>query len=207
VHALLDWLISLPPLALQVVLGVVAAVENVFPPVPADTVVAFGAFLAARAGHSAAPPFLATWAGNIAGAMLMYWLGRRYGAARLDARLLHGSAAGAERRLQALYGRFGLGALFISRFLPGVRAIVPPFAGALRIPPGRAAVMIGLASGIWYGLITWAAYSVGSSWEDVLTRVAAWGRWVGIVAAVIAVAALAWWFVAQRRRAARGGEP
>lgn len=198
---LLDWLVALPPIALQLVLAVIAATENFFPPVPADTVVAFGSFLAARAQRSPLVPLVAVLVGNIGGAMAMYYLGRRYGAARLEARLLHQGARTAERRLRALYGRYGLGALFLSRFLPGVRAIVPPFAGALRIPPVRAGLMMGLASAIWYGLITWVAYRVGNQWDEVLRRVGEWGRVVGVVALVVALLAVAAWLLVRRRRA------
>ena len=35
---ILDWLTSLPPATLYLVLGLAAAVENIFPPFPADTV-------------------------------------------------------------------------------------------------------------------------------------------------------------------------
>ena len=45
---LLDWLSSLPPTALYLVLAVTAAAENIFPPLPADTVVALGSWLSAR---------------------------------------------------------------------------------------------------------------------------------------------------------------
>ena len=47
---ILDWLETLPVAALYAALAIIAAIENIIPPVPADTVVAFGSFLAAR-GH------------------------------------------------------------------------------------------------------------------------------------------------------------
>ena len=75
----LAWLSGLPPLALYASLFVVSAAENVFPPLPADTVVAFGAFLASRGKATLVGAFLATWAGNVGGALLVYALGRRYG--------------------------------------------------------------------------------------------------------------------------------
>jgi membrane protein DedA with SNARE-associated domain len=62
------WLTSLPPAVLYLVLALVAAVENIFPPIPADTVVAFGAFLAAR-GHATHVGAIASkLCGNVAGA-------------------------------------------------------------------------------------------------------------------------------------------
>src|SRR5919199_2846192 len=97
-QAVLDWLASLPPGLLYLAIGAFAAVENVFPPIPADVVVAFGSFLAARGHGTAAGAFFSTWVGNLAGAMLMYAVGRRYGAARVAARLR--GAGASEGRLE-----------------------------------------------------------------------------------------------------------
>jgi membrane protein DedA with SNARE-associated domain len=199
VQPFLDWLSGLPPLALYLALAVTAAIENVFPPLPADTVVAFGSFLAARGHGTAFGSFLSTWVGNVAGAMLMYFAGRRFGADRLAQRL--GGGESARRRLDALYGRHGIWALCLSRFLPAVRAIVPPFAGALRIPPVKAGAAMAAASAIWYGAITYLAFQVGSSWEQLTARVAVWGRTAGVVAVAVVLAALALWYLRRRRTA------
>jgi membrane protein DedA with SNARE-associated domain len=198
-QAALDWLSSLPPAALYSVLALVAALENVFPPLPADTVVAFGSFLAARGQGSAAGAFLSTWAGNIAGAVLMYWVGRRYGADFVQRRLLGKKGPGAQERLEALYGRYGILALVISRFLPGIRAIVPPFAGSLRVPAVIALPAIALASGVWYGLIAVVAFRAGENWEDVQAAMARQARVVALVAIALAAIGLLVWWVRRRR--------
>lgn len=196
----LDWLTALPPAALYLVLAATAAVENVFPPFPSDTVVAFGSFIAARGHGSAVGSFLATWAGNIAGAMLMYALGRRYGASRLIARLSKGEGSDAEARIRVWYGRRGIWALAFSRFLPGVRALVPPIAGALRVPPLQALAAMALASGVWYGLITYLAFRVGDSWEMLAARIAGVSRGVGLAALAIALLIGAFWLLRRRRQ-------
>ncbi|MFL5560078.1 MAG: DedA family protein [Gemmatimonadaceae bacterium] len=191
------WLTALPPAVLYLVLAVVAAVENVFPPIPADTVVAFGAFLAAR-GHATLPgALLSTLGGNMVGAMGMYGVGRRYGAARLERRL---AASQSAKRLQDLYGRYGALALFVSRFLPGVRAVVPPFAGALRIPAWRVLLILGSASAIWYGTITVIAYRVGADWPALEARMKDWQHSLVIGAALVTAIGLATWLVFRRRK-------
>jgi membrane protein DedA with SNARE-associated domain len=203
VEAFLDRLASMPVPALYAALAVVAALENVFPPVPADTVVAFGSFLAARGQGTALGVFLTTWAGNVAGAMLIYVLGRRYGAERLERRLLGDRASAAESRLRALYGRYGLAALFVSRFLPGVRALVPPFAGALRIPAIRTALAMGAASAVWYGAISYLAFRIGADWEALSQTVARYSRAAALIGFALAIAGIALWLLLRRRREAR----
>lgn len=193
-NSLVAWLNAAPVAALYAVLGLVAAIENVFPPIPADTVVALGSFLAARGRGSVVAAFLATWVGNVSSAMLMYWLGARYGAAKLERRLLGNKAPGAEQRLARLYGRYGVMALFASRFIPGVRALVPPFAGALGVPPVRAGLAIGGASAIWYGTVSYLGFTVGGNWQRVLRLITDYGRILAVVAATLLVlGAVIWW--------------
>jgi membrane protein DedA with SNARE-associated domain len=204
VEAFLDRLAAMPVPALYAALAIVAAFENVFPPVPADTVVAFGSFLAARGQGTALGVFVTTWFGNLAGAMLIYAVGRRYGAERLERRLLGERAAEAESRLRALYGKYGLMALFVSRFLPGVRAIVPPLAGALRVPAPRAAVAMGAASAVWYGAISYLAFRIGADWERLSGTVGRYGRASAIAGAGLVLVAVVAWLVVRRRREAAG---
>ena len=199
---ILDWLTSLPPATLYLVLGLAAAVENIFPPFPADTVVAFGSFLAARGNGSAVGSFLSTWIGNVTGAMAMYALGRRYGAEAVERRFAKKGKGDAERRFRDLYQRYGLVAIFLTRFLPGVRAIVPPLAGAFRIPAWGTALMVGLASAVWYSIVTYFGYQVGSSWDQLLETLKASQRIVALVAGGIALLVAVAWLALRRRKPA-----
>ncbi|PYP80161.1 MAG: hypothetical protein DMD35_05255 [Gemmatimonadetes bacterium] len=83
---LVEWLSHVPLSVLYLLMAAFAAVENVFPPVPADTVVALGSWLAARGQGSAFWAIFATWVGNVAGAGAMYVVGRRHGTAWMHRR-------------------------------------------------------------------------------------------------------------------------
>jgi membrane protein DedA with SNARE-associated domain len=196
---MLDWLAALPPVALYLTMFVFAAIENVFPPLPADTVVAFGSFLAARGQGTIAGAFLATWAGNLSGAALMYGAGRKYGSERIQRRLLKDESASAGSRLHALHSQYGMLALFVSRFIPGVRALVPPFAGALHLPFIPSLIVMGVASGIWYGLISYLAFRVGANWNMLQRTIVEYGRVATIIALAIVIAGVVVWVVRRRR--------
>jgi membrane protein DedA with SNARE-associated domain len=201
--AVFAWLSGLPPAALYLALAVTAALESVFPPLPSDTVVAFGSFLAARGQGTMLGSFLATWAGSVGGALVIYWVGRHYAADEMRKRLLRYGGARAEERLELLYARRGLIAIFLSRFLPGARAIVPPFAGALRLPPVPVAAAIASASALWYGLITIAAYRVGADWNAFRAHLAELSREAAIVAAAIVVVGAIGMLIARAMRRRR----
>lgn len=198
-QGVLDWLSALPTVALYLSMALAAAVENIFPPIPADTIIAFGSFLAARGQGTVFGAFLSVWGGNLAGAAIMYAAGRRYGASRVEKRLLKDKGAEAEGRLRTLYERYGIGALFLSRFVPGVRAIVPPFAGALKVPFIPAMAVIGIASGIWYGLVAWLAFRAGANWDALQDTIRQYGTIAAVVAIVIAVVGTAIWFFRKKR--------
>lgn len=199
VESVINWLSGLPIGALYVAIGVISAVENVFPPFPADAAVAFGSFLAARGEASPYSTFLVSWLGNLAGAGLMYYVGRRFGSGVFMSRLERWAGRGAEERLVALYGRYGLPALFISRFLPAVRALVPPFAGAMKLPVLPVAAAVASASGIWFAFITWVAYRAGSNWDVLYASIVRSGKIAGLAAAGL-VALIILVVVIRRRR-------
>ena len=200
---LLEFLRGLNPAALYAVACLAAAAENVFPPLPSDVVVAFAAFAAAQGRGSALGAFLSVLLGNVAGAVFMYGVGARIGAERVLRRF----GAGPEQadKLRGWYGRYGLGAISVSRFLPGVRAIVPPVAGALHVGLVRAAIAMAIPSGIWYAAITYFAFTAGGNFDALRARISAGQKWLGIVAGVVVALALVVWLVRRRRAPSAGG--
>ncbi|HEX2190867.1 MAG TPA: DedA family protein [Longimicrobiaceae bacterium] len=204
VDGLLARMTQLPEPLIYVVVGVFAAVENVFPPVPADVVALFGGFLA---GNGAASPwivFLVVWLANVAGALLVYWVGRRYGerffGTRVGRLILQ---PGQLRRLDAFYRRRGTIVIFVSRFLPMFRAVVPAFAGMSGLGWGRTAVPILVASGLWYGLVVYLGATAGENWDQIRSALHSAGRWIYVVALVLAAGvAWLWW----RSRDGSGGD-
>lgn len=195
----LSWLAGLPTPAIYATLMMLSAVENVFPPVPADVAVALGAFLAQRGEISA--PMLGTlcWLANCASAAWTYFLGRRHGAAFFGQgwrrQLLPPDAL---RALHEAYDRHGAFGIFMSRFLPGVRAAVTPFAGVAGLSPLRALLPAAAASAIWYALLITAGTALGLQWAAIRALIERVTGALGIVGAILAVAAVAW--LARRRR-------
>lgn len=201
-NELLSFLGSQGPLLLYLLLGVGSAVENLFPPVPADTFVLLGAFLAARGRADAWTVFLVTWLANTGSALLVYWTGYRFGRpffqVGLGRRLLNPAQL---RRMSSFYQRWGLPAIFLARFLPGLRAVVPVFAGVTHQRFLVVAFPVVVASGLWYGGLVWIGATAGRNLPAVWDWVANANR-VLLGVALLLLVLLAWWWYRTRR----GGE-
>ena len=172
---------------------------------PADTVAAIGGFLAGQgAPITLGAVFLATWIANVASAVGMYWVartvGRDFALSSTGRRLLSPRAMSA---LEAAYARHHVWGIFVSRFLPGYRAVVPPFAGIAGLGPWRSLLPVAAASGLWYGFLIWLAHRLGSNWDAVAFAIRRVGWWLGVLAgaATAGLALLAWRFYRSRERA------
>lgn len=194
----IERLSGVPLVVLYPTLGLLAAVENIFPPLPTDAVVAFGSFLAARGQGNPWATFFITWLSNVAGAAGMYWAGRRYGRSLLTRGYAKWIGPEAEIRLERSYRRYGIPSLFVSRFLPAVRAVVPIFAGAAKLPFIPVLTIMALASGIWYAFLTIIAFRAGSDWETLQSTISNYSRAIMILASVMVLAAAAIWWKKRR---------
>jgi len=183
------------------VLALLAAVENIVPPVPADMAVALGAFLTHRGVTTLPAVFAVTFTANVLGAAGVYFAARRFGRrffrSGAGRRLL---APGAIAAMEREYLRFGVVGIFFARLLPGIRAVVAPFAGLANLSTARSLIPIAMASALWYGAITVLGAAIGAEWERIATVIGNVNKTLGLVAlAGLAVGAYVFWKKRKRR--------
>ena len=183
--AVIQFFDGLPPPLVYAILGVGAALENFIPPIPADTFVLLGGFLASAGAGDARWVFAATWFCNVAAALIVYRLGFVRGRPFFE----HGWGRRliSQRQLEALgsfYARWGTLAIFFTRFLPGLRAVVPVFAGVTHRRLIEVAPPIAVASAIWYGALVW----VGTVTQQNLDEILVWLSDVNRLLLILAIA-------------------
>jgi membrane protein DedA with SNARE-associated domain len=206
IETLLERLAQLPPAGIYLAIGLLAAVENIVPPVPADTAVALGAFLAARNDQlSIWTVYAVTLVANVSTATGMYvaarLVGRRFIESRVGRRFVRPRALAA---LERAYHRHHLWGIFTSRFLPGYRAVVPPFAGVVGLRASRALPPMIAATALYYALLVLLAWQLGANWEGLRYAVARLGIGLAVLAAAVTV--LLAWLVWRHRHHLRGHE-
>jgi membrane protein DedA with SNARE-associated domain len=185
---------------LYLLLGVGAALENVIPAAPADTFVALGGLLAALGRLDAVAVFFVTWTFNVGSALLVYRLGYRRGRPFFETGWgRHILNAHQLDRMARFYARWGRPAIFFTRFLPGVRSIVPVFAGVTHQGWLPVALPIATASAIWYGGLVWLGVWAGSNLDRLGELLDGINLGLGIVALVLVLGGFAWWWRTRRR--------
>ncbi|WP_434600035.1 DedA family protein [Streptomyces sp. A5-4] len=155
---------------------------------PGDSLLFTAGLLCAGPADSAVklslgPLLVAAAVGALAGAQCGYLLGRRAGGALLarssSPRLQQGA-----RRAEELLEKYGYAkAIVLARFVPVVRTVLNPMAGALGVP-ARTFTLWQVAGGLLWSLgLTLGGYALGSSVPNV-------DRYLLPIVAVIAVVSL-----------------
>ncbi|HKX84582.1 MAG TPA: VTT domain-containing protein [Pyrinomonadaceae bacterium] len=125
-----------------------------------DAACVFAGTLAANGRMSLAAAITAAFLGIVVGDVALYFLGRGFGAAilrtRLAARLVSNEALS---RSSAWLNKRGASAVFVSRFVTGLRLPTYVAAGALRTHFGRFLFYFVIAALVWTPLLVGAAYS------------------------------------------------
>lgn len=196
---MLQWLADLPPLLIYTIIGIGAAVENVIPPVPADTFVLLGAFLSVSGRAQASIVFAVTWLCNVASAVGMYYLARRFGPRFFQTPAGHWLLRPRQiEQIGVFYARWGTPAIFVSRFLPAFRALVPVFAGVTHVPLARVLPPLAIASGLWYGLVVYVGAAAGRNWDAITAFFGRFSSALLVVASVLITLVAIWWIRSRR---------
>ena len=195
IELVLEKLAAVPPQLLYLFIGIGVAIENFFPPIPADTFVVLGAFLSAQGRATGTGVFVVTWACNTLAALLNYAIALRWGRRVLGTRpgrwLLRPRQL---EKLAGLYNAHGSKIIFASRFLPAFRALVPVFAGISHLSFWRTALPIALSSAIWYGILVYAGAVFGRNWKVILNALNEVNTLLVAIASVLAVViTVVWW--------------
>ena len=186
-EAFLGLVAAIPVEAAYVLVGLGAAIENVFPPIPSDLAVLAGGILAERGVLRADIVFLVAWLSNLALALGVYHAAYHYGAGLFSTRWGRWLLRPAQmHRMSQFYDEYGTLTVLVSRFFPVFRVLIPAFAGISRLGFWRTAIPLLVASAIWYGVLVWAGFFFSRNLPWLLQNT---------TAAVIATAAgilLAW---------------
>lgn len=169
--------------------------ENLFPPLPGDTFVILGAFLVGRGKMAFLPAYAATTAGSLAGFMVLFALGYRWGIAVVGKLGMRGFSGERLERVEAWLHRWGYGLIGVNRFLSGFRGVVSFAAGSVKMHPVRVFVLALLSCVLWNAILMGVGIWVGENWMDIVRN------YQRVVFVLLALGfAVLWLRIASKRR-------
>jgi len=179
--------------------------ENAGVPVPGETVLLFAGFLAYQGDMHFGRAVVTGIAGATVGDTLGYCLGRFGGAAFIEKyRRRLGFLARHYEKSQATYLRHGQWAVFVARFITGLRMFSGILAGSFRMPYPRFIAFDFSGAVIWATTIVSIGLFFGSNWERLIHFVKEFDLAILAVVGLGIVVAL---FASYRRRNVPGANP
>lgn len=184
----------------EVGVGLLTALETVFPPIPSEVVLPLGGFLTRQGDLSLPWVLVAATLGSVVGALALYGLGAWLGHDRATAVLSRIPLLDRDdvERASGWFDRHGRSAVFFGRLVPGVRSLISLPAGANGMPVLQFTAYTTAGSLLWNGLLVGAGVWLGDRWEQVEAYAGLLDK-VFIGALVVVVA----WAVVRRLRSRR----
>jgi membrane protein DedA with SNARE-associated domain len=184
-----------------VAIFVVVVLGNVGLPLPEETVLAVAGYLVWRGDLNLAVVLVVGVVSAVAGDNLGYWLGRRFGRKALPryARWVLGHPERFQS-MEAFVERRGPFAVFVARFIPGIRFMAGPLAGGLgmRFLPFVAANVLGAL--LYVPVAVAGGYLVGyglGEYVERVRRVAGQVEYLVLLVAIMTAVGLITWRVVQ----------
>lgn len=201
------YFVALPALAVPAFVFAAAFLEYVVPPVPGDSCMLVGFFLAAQGAADPASVVVAAVAGCLAGGAVAFHLGARYGEAVLR-KVVWRRQLAATARFRALATRRGESILAVNRFLPVVRSVMLYGAGAFGLDFKKSMAWNAASAAAFVVFLFGAGWATAGSWNEIRGRFVELNRAAGVAALVLAAVWVAWtlYRAAQVRAEAQSAE-
>ena len=168
----LNFLHTLPDSVIYLTLGLSALVENVFPPIPGDTITAFGAFLVGTKRLHFVGVYLSTTIGSLSGFMFLFWVGSAVGRRFFIEKNYRFFKAKDIVRAEVWFQRFGYLLVALNRFFPGIRSVISLASGISGLNSLKTAVLALISCGVWNLVWIGFGYTLGTNWETMREKMA-----------------------------------
>lgn len=196
-----EWVVSVMDALGAPGVGLLVALENLFPPIPSELILPLAGFTSSLGSMHLVSAIAWATIGSVLGALALYWVGRAFGherIARWAAKLPLVDPADVERTV-AWFGRHGRKAVFLGRMIPIFRSLISIPAGMRNMRLPKFVLLTTAGSTIWNTILIVAGFMLGENWE-VVEEYAGYFQNLVIVAVVVFVIV---WIVLKVRKARR----
>ena len=199
---IINLLLGMSDLWIYAFLFISAVVENLVPPIPGDTITAFGAFLVAIGKLNFVMVLLVTTVGSSLGFTILFGLGlfweENFYREGLQVFFCKSIISAEE-----WFRKYGYYVVALNRFFPGIRSVISLVCGISRLSAVRVFLLCSLSSLIWNFIWIYVGYSLGSNWQIVKARfefiIRSYNMAAGILIILIVAALIIRYFYKKRK--------
>ena len=178
--------------------------ENIFPPVPSEIVLTVGGFMTTAAGLSITGVVAASTAGSVAGAVILYYIGRWLSVERLEGLVeKYGKWLRIKKddlhKADAWFDRYGVWAVFFGRLVPVVRSLISVPAGMSGMKVKMFLLFTTAGTLIWNTILVVIGAAVGENREAIMRQLNIYSNVVYVLLALGAVVGI-WFFIRRRHK-------
>ncbi len=166
-ESLFSFIEQSPPWLIFFTVFAASYIENIFPPVPGDTILLFGAYLVGRGNLSFEMAMVTTLMGSVLGFLTLYVVGYRYGRRFMYSTQQTWFSPKSLNRVEVLFEKWGYGVVLINRFLAGLRSVVGLFSGIGKLNIWKVIFLSTVSSLLWNGTLIWLGSTIGENWEQI----------------------------------------
>ncbi len=183
------------------ILFISAVIENLFPPIPGDTITAFGAFLVGTGRLNYFLVYASTTLGSVVGFTMLFLIGRFIGREFFIKKNYWHLPAHKIIAAEEWFKHYGQFVILANRFLPGIRSVISLVSGISMLSTPRVFAYALASSSLWNLIWIHTGYVLGSRWEVVKGKMGQMLRHYNIALLVLmAVALFAFLFYRQYKK-------
>lgn len=166
-------------------------VENLFPPIPSEVILAFGGFMTTYSSMNLFGVVLFSTLGSLFGAVILYFVGYILNKDRLSkivsgkiGKLLRLKSTDIEKA-DGMFLKSGKKTVFFARFVPIVRSLISIPAGMSKMPFISFMIYTTFGTIIWNSVLVIIGRMLGSNWIKVVSIINEYSSIVLIVLAIV----------------------
>lgn len=179
--------------------------ENVFPPIPSEVILTVGGFMTTTTDLTIPGVILASTAGSVVGAVILYGVGLLVDVERLEkivekyGRWLRVKKSDVHRA-DAWFDKYGVWTIFFGRLIPLVRSLISIPAGMSNMKLWLFLTFTTLGTLLWNTVLVFVGEAVGDNREAILEQLDIYSNVVYALIVLIGIAAVWYYFKKIRTR-------
>ena len=148
------------------------ALENVFPPIPSEIILPFGGFMTTYTSMTVPGVVIASTAGSVVGAVILYGIGLLLDVERLEKiidRFGHILRVTKEdvHKADAWFDKYGIWTVLFCRMVPLIRSLISIPAGMSNMKFGLFLVFTMVGTLIWNIILVSVGAALGDNWDRI----------------------------------------